>query len=144
MTTSSSVRPSMVPAFHSGTGPTTSAAPRYTGTGRPTFSRIITSDGRVRRSKQGASLPPRRQMRFTTSRMCCPGNENLVRVEHEDTKSNEDREATTSTTSNSANINTVHILEPSSPWTSGLRSISSQDTTSPLKHPVQRPTKTYD
>ena len=76
--------------------------------------------------------------------MCCPGDESLVRVEHEDPKSDEDQEDTTSTTNNSANIITVHIVEPSSPVKSGLRLISSQDTTSPLKHSVQTPAKTYD
>ena len=67
MVTSSTVTSSMAPGFHCEIVPTTTAAPRYTGTGRPTYSRIFTSDGRVRRSKQGASLPPRRQMRFTAS-----------------------------------------------------------------------------
>ena len=38
----------------------------------------------------------------------------------------------------------ISIVEPSSPSTSGTRTISSQDTTSPLKHPVQRPAKTSD
>ena len=137
METSSTVTSSMAPAFHSGIEPTTTAAPRYTGTGRPTYNRIVTSDGRVRRSKQDAPLPPRRQMRFTASRMCCPGDENLVRVKHDDTKSDEEWEATTSTSNNSANINTVQTVEPSSPSTSGTMTLRSQDTTSPLKHPVQ-------
>ena len=83
-------------------------------------------------------------MRFTASRMCCPGDESLVRVEHEDPKSDVDQEVTTSTTTNSANINTDHIVEPSSPVASASKLINSQDTTSPLKHPVQRPAKTYD
>jgi hypothetical protein len=78
--------------------PATTSSQRYTGTGRPTYSRIVTSDRRVRRSKQGASLPPRRQMQFMASRMCCPGDENLVKVEHEENNS-DDGEGTTAVTS---------------------------------------------
>ena len=135
MVASSTVTSSMAPGFHSGIVPATTAAPRYTGIGRPTYSRIVTSDGRVRRSKQGASLPPRRQMRFTASRMCCSGNENLVRVEQDDTKSDEERDTTAGSTNNSANPNAIYMVEPSSPSTRGTSTINSQDTASPLQRP---------
>ena len=83
-------------------------------------------------------------MKFTASRMCCPGDESLVQVEHEDPKNDVAQEVTTSTTTTSANINTDHIVEPSSPVASALNLNNFQDNTSPLKHPVQRPVKTYD
>ena len=50
----------------------------------------------------------------------------------------------TSTTTTSANINTGYSVEPSYPVASASNLKNSQDTTSPLKHPVQRPVKTYD
>ena len=95
--TSSIVLSNEVPVFHSGLTTTSTNAPCYTGTGRPTYSHIVSSDGRARRSKQGASLPPRRPMRFTASRMCCSGDDNIVRVEQEDTKSDEEYDTTAET-----------------------------------------------
>jgi hypothetical protein len=66
--TSSSAQSTAASMFQSGLPTTSTSTSRYTGTGRPTYSRIVTSDGRVRRSKQGASLPSRRSMQFTASR----------------------------------------------------------------------------
>ena len=71
-------------------------------------------------------------------------DENIVRVEQDDTKSDEERDTTAGTSNNSVNSNAVNIVEPSSPSASGTMRLNSQDTTSPLKHPVQRPAKTAD
>ena len=83
-------------------------------------------------------------MKLTASRMCCSGDEHLVPVEHEDMTSNVTMTATTSTTTTSANINTGDSVEPSSPMASDSTLINSQNTKIPLKHPVQRPVKSYN
>jgi hypothetical protein len=59
MTTSSfsSAQSAAAPIFQSGLPTTSTSTSRYTRTGKPTYSQIVTSDGRVRRSKQDASLP---------------------------------------------------------------------------------------
>jgi hypothetical protein len=134
MVTFSSATSTAAPEFHLGLVTATTSSQSYTGTGRLTYSRVITSDGHVRRSKQGASLPPRRQMQFTASRMCYSGDEDIVRVEQEDNIS-DDGYGITAVTSVSliSSISATDKIQP-----------TSQDTTSPIKHPVQKPTKTAD
>jgi hypothetical protein len=51
MVTSSIATSTSAPVFHSGLVTATTSSQSYTGTGRPTYSRISTSDGQVRRSK---------------------------------------------------------------------------------------------
>jgi hypothetical protein len=114
------------------------------GTGRPTYSRIVTSDGRVRRSKQGASLPPRRSMQFTASRMCCPGDENIIPVTQEDSKDDEGYDTPTAPSIGMTNSNAdsgTSTLSPSGIYTRGT---ISSDSASPLRTPVQRPPKPTD
>ena len=71
-------------------------------------------------------------------------DENIVRVEQDDTKSDEERDTTAETSVTLVNSNAVTIVEISSPSASDTMILTSQDTTSPLKHPVQRPTKSAD
>jgi hypothetical protein len=141
---SSSAPPTAAPIFESGLPTRGTSASRYTGTARPTYSRIVTSDGRVRRSKQGASLPPRRFMQFTASRMCCPGDENIIPMAQEESKDDEEYDTPTAppigVTNAHANSGTS-TLSPSEIYQ--IRTISS-DSTSLLKTPVQRPSKSTD
>jgi hypothetical protein len=135
MTTSSStsVQPNKATLFQPGTPPTNTSTARYTGTGRPTYSRYVTSDGRVRRSKQGTSLPPRRSMRFIAVRMCSPGDENIVQIAQEESKEETGYDTPTTSaikvTSVQANSGTSTLL-PSGPYHTGTIPC---DSTSPLK-----------
>ena len=76
--------------------------------------------------------------------MCCPGDENIVHVEQEDTKSDDEYDTTAETSVNLINSNAVTSVETSSPSAGDTMRLTSQVTTSPLKHPVQRPTKSAD
>jgi hypothetical protein len=125
------------PVFHSELARTNTAAPPYTGTGRPTYSRIVTSDGRVRRTKQG-------HMRFTASRMCCSGDENILRGELQDTKDDDEHDTPAATSIGLINSNADSCVSTSLPSAIDTMRAISPDTTSPLKHPVQRPPKSSD
>jgi hypothetical protein len=139
--TSSIVLSTEAPVFHSGLEATSTTAPLYTGTGRPTYSRIVTSDGRVRRSKQGVSIPPRRSMRFTASRMCCPGDENTLRVEQQDTKDDDKYDTPAVTSIGLIYLNADSGMTTLLPSAIDTMEPISLDTTSPMKHSVQKPTK---
>jgi hypothetical protein len=146
MTTSysTSVPSTAAPLFQPGMQVTSTSTSSYTGTGRPMYSRYVTSDGRVRRFKHGTSLPPRRPMRFIASRMCCPGDENLVKSAQKESKEDTGYDSPTAlsieATSAAANSGTSTILSSGPHYTGTI----SCDSTSPLKSPVKKPAKSTD
>jgi hypothetical protein len=117
MTTSSSTsaQPTAAPIFQSGLPTTSTSTSRYTGTGRPTYSLFVTSDGRVRRSKQGASLPTQRSMRFMASRMCRPGDENIVQISQEEFKDDAGYDSPTAPSIAVTNLHADSVRQPYHP-----------------------------
>jgi hypothetical protein len=143
-TTSSSAQSTAAPKFQFRLPTRSTSTSCYTGTGRPTYSRIVTSDGRVRRSKQGASLPPRRSMRFTAFRMCPPGDENIIPMAQEESKDVAGYDTPTAPSIRVTNSHADSDASTLSPSEIYLIETIPSDLTSHLKTPVQSQSKSTD